>query len=48
MIASVFAMVLAFLATIVGIVIWPIRKLRQRNRKAAADGGQEPKTGDGG
>jgi hypothetical protein len=44
MIASVFAMVLAFLATIVGIVLWPIRKLRQRGRKAAG-GPAQPKGG---
>jgi hypothetical protein len=37
MLASLFAMVLAVLATIAGIVLWPIRKLRQRARKRGSD-----------
>lgn len=37
MIASLFAMVLAVLATIVGIVLWPIRKLMHRKKAAATE-----------
>lgn len=32
MIASLFAVVLAVLATIVGLVLWPIRKLSRRKK----------------
>ncbi len=37
MLASLFAMVLAVLATVVGIILWPIRKLRQRRKKPGSD-----------
>lgn len=36
MIASLFAVVIAVLATLVGLVMWPIRRFRQR-RNAGAD-----------
>ncbi len=35
MIASLFAVVLAVLATILGLVLWPIRRLAQRKKAAA-------------
>ena len=37
MIASLFAMLLAVIATIVGLVLWPIRKLSQRKKTAAGE-----------
>lgn len=37
MIASLFAMVLAVIATIVGLVLWPIRKLSRRKKAAAGE-----------
>lgn len=40
MLASLFAMVLAVLATIVGIVLWPIRKFMQRKKRAAGESKQ--------
>lgn len=40
MIASIFAVVLAVLATILGLVLWPIRRLAQR-RKAGAGKAKE-------
>jgi hypothetical protein len=32
MIATLFAMVLAVIATVVGLILWPIRKLRHRRK----------------
>lgn len=37
MIAALFAMLLAVIATIVGLVLWPIRKLSRRNKAAAGE-----------
>jgi hypothetical protein len=36
MIASLFAVVVAVLATIAGLVLWPIRRLAQRKKRADA------------
>ena len=44
MLASLGAIVLAILATIVGMILWPIRKLMQR-RKSAASESKQPKAG---
>jgi hypothetical protein len=41
MIASLFAILLAVVATIVGVVLWPIRKLMRRRK--AAGGEPEPR-----
>jgi len=46
MIASIFAMLLAAIATIVGLVLWPIRKLSRRNKAGAGDP-VPPKSGNG-
>jgi hypothetical protein len=43
MIASLVAVVLAVLATIVGIVIWPVRRLMQRKKAGAAESKAEAK-----
>ena len=43
MIASLVAVVLAVLATIVGLVIWPIRRLMQRKKAGAGDAKVEVK-----
>lgn len=40
MIASLFAVVLAVLATIVGLILWPIRRLAQRRK--AGTGNSKP------
>jgi len=37
MIASIVAVVLAVLATIVGLVVWPIRRLMQRKKTGTAE-----------
>ena len=37
MIASLAAVVLAVLATIVGLVVWPIRRLTQRKKSGSAE-----------
>jgi hypothetical protein len=34
MIASIFAMLLAVVATILGLILWPLRKLKQRKKSA--------------
>jgi hypothetical protein len=36
MIASLFAIVLAVIATVVGLVLWPIRKLMRRRKSGEA------------
>jgi hypothetical protein len=36
MIATLFAMVLAVIATVVGLILWPIRKLRSRRKSGEA------------
>ena len=43
MIASLVAVVLAVLATIVGLVIWPIRRLMQRKKPGAGESKAEAK-----
>lgn len=43
MIASLAAIVLAVLATIVGLVIWPIRRLMQRKKAGASESNAESK-----
>ena len=42
MIASIVAVVLAVLATIVGLVVWPIRRLMQRKKTGAAGAAKPP------
>jgi len=42
MIASLVAVVLAVLATIVGLVVWPIRRLTQRKKSGAAESAKPP------
>lgn len=37
MLASLFAILLAVVATIVGLVLWPIRKFSRRNKPSAAE-----------
>jgi len=36
MIAALFAMVLAVVATIFGLIMWPLRKLKQRKKAGAS------------
>jgi len=43
MIASLAAVVLAVLATVVGLVIWPIRRLMQRKKAGAVESKAEAK-----
>ena len=43
MIASLVAVVLAVLATIVGLIIWPIRRLMQRKKSGAGESKAEAK-----
>ena len=37
MLATLFAMLLAVVATIFGLILWPLRKLRQRGKQAKKD-----------
>ena len=46
MLASLGAIVLAILATIVGIVLWPIRKLMQRRKPTASESKKSKAGGD--